>query len=313
MIGKILAVSAWLVFSVAPFAFAESGNGGYAGAFRQLGLGARCMGMGGAFVSVADDATASFWNPAGLAQLEKKELGACYRMMFLDRRMAYLTYVQPAREMAGIGLAWVYAGVRDVMGRDDDGRPTEKISNSVNSFSLGFGRRLSSWLALGISLRYTQFNLVNLNTYGLGFDLGAHARFKKGFRVGAVVEDIGMKYTWSSGEYWSRYDLTGSSTTERFPVNFRVGASLLTLGERLLVAADLYKSQYQDIRPSAGTEYWVIKNLAARIGYNGGAFSFGLGLKHCLDEEKSISFDYVFVTSQVSEDPDHMVSLQFGF
>ncbi len=39
-----------------------------------MGVGARAMGMGGAFVSVADDASAVFWNPAGLVKLTNNQL-----------------------------------------------------------------------------------------------------------------------------------------------------------------------------------------------------------------------------------------------
>ncbi|MGE0084081.1 MAG: OmpP1/FadL family transporter [Desulfococcaceae bacterium] len=42
--------------------------------FNPVGSGARALGMGGAFISVADDATAASWNPAGLIQLEKPEI-----------------------------------------------------------------------------------------------------------------------------------------------------------------------------------------------------------------------------------------------
>ena len=41
-----------------------------------VGSGARATGMGGAFISVADDATAASWNPAGLIQLERPEVSA---------------------------------------------------------------------------------------------------------------------------------------------------------------------------------------------------------------------------------------------
>lgn len=44
-----------------------------------VGSGARALGMGGAFIAVADDATAVSWNPAGLAQLEKPELSLVFR------------------------------------------------------------------------------------------------------------------------------------------------------------------------------------------------------------------------------------------
>jgi len=41
-----------------------------------IGAGPRALGMGGAFSAVADDATATTWNPAGLTQLERPELAA---------------------------------------------------------------------------------------------------------------------------------------------------------------------------------------------------------------------------------------------
>ena len=43
-----------------------------------VGSGARAVGMGGAFIAVADDATAASWNPAGLTQLKKPEISFAY-------------------------------------------------------------------------------------------------------------------------------------------------------------------------------------------------------------------------------------------
>lgn len=50
------------------------------------GSGARATGMGGAFIGVADDATAASWNPAGLVQLEKPEVSAAYRHFYRKQR-----------------------------------------------------------------------------------------------------------------------------------------------------------------------------------------------------------------------------------
>jgi len=44
--------------------------------FNPVGSGARALGMGGAFIAVADDATAASWNPGGLIQLERPEVSA---------------------------------------------------------------------------------------------------------------------------------------------------------------------------------------------------------------------------------------------
>ena len=62
-----------------------------------VGSGARATGMGGAFIGVADDATAASWNPAGLIQLEKPELSLVYSA--LQREQTYHTTLHP--EMNG--------------------------------------------------------------------------------------------------------------------------------------------------------------------------------------------------------------------
>lgn len=46
--------------------------------FNIVGSGARAMGMGGAFIATADDATAASWNPGGLIQLENPEFSIVY-------------------------------------------------------------------------------------------------------------------------------------------------------------------------------------------------------------------------------------------
>ncbi len=58
--------------------FSFSQNALNRNAFNILGFGARAMGMGGAFIAVADDATAASWNPAGLAQMTSSEFSLVY-------------------------------------------------------------------------------------------------------------------------------------------------------------------------------------------------------------------------------------------
>ena len=58
-----------------------------------VGSGARATGMGGAFISIADDATAASWNPAGLIQLEKPEISAVYS--YFHRKQKYSSSAIP--------------------------------------------------------------------------------------------------------------------------------------------------------------------------------------------------------------------------
>ena len=74
--GLTLAL-ALVATAVAPTAaFAATGETGFA--FLKLGVGARAMGMGSAYVAIADDPTALYWNPAGLASVTKTQVTAMH-------------------------------------------------------------------------------------------------------------------------------------------------------------------------------------------------------------------------------------------
>ena len=64
--------------------------------FNPVGSGARAIGMGGAFIAVADDATAASWNPAGLIQLETPEVSVVYS--YFHWREDYKSHFHPEAE-----------------------------------------------------------------------------------------------------------------------------------------------------------------------------------------------------------------------
>ena len=291
---------------------AETEDGGYADAFLQPGFGARALGMGGAFAGVADDATGGFFNPAGLVQLDKRTFGAFYRKMSLDRRTSYVVYNQPILEEATISLAWINAGVGDVVGRNRDGEITGNISNYQNSVQMFYARKIIEGLSAGLCLEYVQYNLANINAYGLGGGLSVMGRPLPQLRLGFSAENIGLKLSWTSGNYWKQFDLLGSSTKDEFPVNFRLGASYLLLKDRLLVSSEVDKSTKQEGKIHLGVEGWALENLAGRVGYDNGALTLGLGIRQKI-REVVFGFDYAFVGSRVGEDADHLISLQFEF
>ncbi|MGB7061556.1 MAG: PorV/PorQ family protein [Candidatus Zixiibacteriota bacterium] len=297
-----------------PTALAETGDGGYAGPFLQLGFGARALGMGGAFVAVADDATGGFFNPAGLVQITKRTFGAFYRKMPQDRRLSYVVYNQPVRDEATIALAWINAGVTDVMGRDSDGNPTGEISNYQNAVQMLFGRKIIEQFSVGLTIEYIQFNLANISAYGVGFGVSAMGRPTPELRLGLAVENLGMKYSWTSGDYWTRHnpDVLGSSVEEDFPFNVRLGGSYLLFNDRVLVSSEIEKNEKQKEKIHLGVEGWALENVAGRMGYDRGSFTFGLGLRQDI-QSATLGFDYAFVTSRADDSADHLISLQFEF
>ena len=67
------------------------------------GAGARSLAMGAAFVGVADDASATYWNPAGLSQITRKELTLMQATLFADTTYDFYSFVMPSKKG---GSAW---------------------------------------------------------------------------------------------------------------------------------------------------------------------------------------------------------------
>jgi len=321
--------------------FAESEDGGYAGVFTTMGIGARPIGLGRAFTGLCDDVNGGYWNPAGVARVEEFTIGGMYRRLDLDRRYNFFNLATPIMGDASLGLSWINAGVSDVQGRDSDGLPTEEIKNRKNAISLSFARRLVQkepleMLSLGVNMKYIQEDLANLNAYGVGFDFGVFLQMTEEYAVGFAVQNIGSRYNWDSGDYYARYGSQGNTYKETFPVNFRFGASGLFFDKHLVVASDIEKNNKQETRVHFGGEYWLFREVlkeveseggseeatvrllvedrwvGIRAGYDDGRLTFGGSL---WQEVKwfDLGVGYAFVTAKVDENPEHVISIELQF
>ncbi|MCH8991428.1 MAG: hypothetical protein IIA44_06720 [Acidobacteria bacterium] len=82
--------------------------------FMRTGVGARAYGMGNAYTALAGDATAGFFNPAGLTRIEKWGFASMMSAdMTFDRQFNYLA-VAGSFDWGSVGLSFVNAGIKDV-------------------------------------------------------------------------------------------------------------------------------------------------------------------------------------------------------
>ena len=106
-----------IIFSILLFtagAYAQ-GSTRYAGAFLELSIGARAMAMGDAFVSVANDGSAFYWNPAGAAGLPRAEVSGMYASLFKGLvRHFQLGFTRPLYGAAAVSVNWVRLSVPDI-------------------------------------------------------------------------------------------------------------------------------------------------------------------------------------------------------
>jgi hypothetical protein len=290
-------------------------NGGMAGAFARIGAGARAKGLGGAYTGVGVGPAAIYFNPGALPFGSGPEFSANVSKMALDRSLHYLAFATPVHPKAGpgkravnagVGVAWLHAGVSNIDARDFDGNPMEMIDQSSNLFIFGFGVQFHERVGAGIAVKknYETFGRIgnenrSINGGGFGGDAGIFVRPIDRLTVGAQVKDIGVKTTWNTTDYWSQ----GTSKTDKWPAQYRVGAAYTQYG--LLGALDVESSAEGETRLHAGVEgtrqFTEKQSIAGRLGYDAGAVDFGLGIGFAFWKVQAM-LDFVYTLENIAPD-----------
>ena len=287
------------VFSTA---VGEEGAGGQGGAFLRMGVGARAVAMGGAFTAIADDATAAYWNPAGLGQLKNPQLGAMYSVMSLDRTHNFVSYVQPISSIGTFAVSWINFGVSKIDGRDSYGNPTGEFSDSEMAFMLSYGKSFADIFHIGGSAKYLVHSLADNKASGFGFDVGALVKISDVISLGAVIQDIGSSITWD----------TFSEHEDTFPTQIRLGAAVSPKLIPIKLAGEIEKTSEQEAKYHAGVEYWLLKMLAVRGGYSSKGLTAGGSVKVPAGMLK-LQADYAFATDKLDGEAVHKISLMMEF
>lgn len=331
---KLFTITA-LILSVALIApaMAETGKAGMTGAFMKFGLGARSLGMGGAFTGVAQGIDAIYYNPGGLGYNLEKEVGFTYHSLTLDRQLNSGAFTYPIRNEAILAISWINSSVGDVPMIDSDRNYYDDFSNHSNSFGLTFSKAILPQLSFGANLRYLQSTLDQLNSYTIGADLGVLAKPLPNYAIGLSISDLGSNLQWDSQNYWSGN--RGGSFNDRFPYRIRGGVSGTFLDERLLAAVDVMKVENLDLKFYAGGEYFFVKRfvkliedeeaedelreviinrklLGLRAGYSDGSMTFGGSIYYPLGSYSG-GFDYAFMSGTEGNSSYHIITARMMF
>lgn len=301
------------------------GDGGQLGSTLRLGQGARALAMGSAFTAVADDASAVYFNPAGLAQIDAPGVDFAWRVMpLLDRKQGYFDAAFPLRDHAALAFAWIYSGVGDIVERNDRGDAGDSYSFSENMISATFAKQFGRIISVGGSLHFVHQSLFDISANTIGGSVGVHARFDRPHRipfsdalsrltVATAVQHLGMTMRFDSNDYYAPRGGSGATQTEDFPMTVRTAAAYRFLSDRtLLVSVEGTFVEKQHVRGYFGAEWRAYPRLFLRGGLANGDPTLGIGLRQPWGST-SIQIDYAFLTSPVGEDPDHVIALGIGF
>lgn len=183
----------------------------YAGEFLTHGVGARALGMGSAFVAVADDVTAGYWNPAGVADITGRAVQLMHAETFGDV-VNYDTgaYVHPLDDRAALAFTVVRLSIDDIPFTsfeidEETGRilydPTDISweSDSEAALLVSYARRATPALRVGANLKIIQKSVGEYSCYGVGFDLGAKYDLWDRLTFGANIQDAtGTLLAWNT-------------------------------------------------------------------------------------------------------------------
>lgn len=329
----------WCVFVMAMVCTVPAFAGGtgvakYAGEFMSLGVGGRALGMGGAFVALANDVTAGYWNPAGLSHINYPQL----TLMHDERYGSLVNYDYaaiglPIGPTTSWGVSVIRLGVDDIpdtrkAGIDANGNYTEdptkftridpsKVTyfNAADwAFYVTYSKKQSEDFSYGANLKIIRRDLGEASATGIGLDVGVWYTPMDNVLLGANLQDVTTTFlAWNTG------------TNELISPTMKIGTAYLieAFGGRFAPALD-FDIRFENRKSAStfavgpvsfdahiGTEFLFKDVVAFRLGYNDvKQISFGAGL-----HLPKLNIDYSFArfAGSASEtlEGTHRISLIF--
>lgn len=301
-IGILAALTLW-----AGVASAASENGGAPGSWLSEYVSARTMGLGGAFVGAADDASSVIWNPAGLAQLVPNEVRFETARLFEDTSVNALNFAVPGNRLPSFGLSVVNLSSGQFDRTNELNDPLGTFSDGETAYIFSMARNVNPRFALGANVKLVRQQVEDFSGTGVGFDLGGIMNVTPTVRIGASVLNLAGP------------GITLRDTKETYPIEFRGGFSAMLLQGRGMLTAEVDQASGPGTRFRGGSEYWVQPAFALRVGLDdqspaggmsyrfGGHYQFDYGvMDHPLGLEHRVGLTYRFggFFASAKADPD---------
>lgn len=236
--------------------------------YEDVGLGARPLGMGGAFAALADDANGIAWNPAGLVQMKRQEALFMHGVYggLSAVNYDYLAYVYPMPYSA-VGVGWSTVGVTLEEG-DGQSFSSSRMSEDMYYIALGINPALfgNDALTVGGTLKRLTIDNRFEGGSGMGFDFGVLFKPVSWLQSALVLRNVATDIR-----------------NEKLPTTFRLGFASRLFTDRLRLVTDITTkdnigsadtTQYE---PHFGLEIQPWPFVAVRAGLDEGRLAFGAG------------------------------------
>ena len=333
MKNKIIAFSLIWIFSLYGSIFSQvnsdaigyktdaSKRGANAAAMLGIGVGARAEALGGAFVAVADDPSALYWNPAGITQLKSISLQVTKADWFVETAFSTLDLVIPLPSLSsaiGFHLAMLDYGenpVRTIFRPEGNG---ETYSAADFVAGLYWAMSITDRVSTSVGAKYFNQSIWHVSGSVIAFDMAILFQTPlKGFKLGGTISNLGPEFGLSGRDLTGIIDIDGRKdkmlnndnvpinfATENYglPLLFRFGlAYQLDFDEKnsLIVGSNLNHPSNNVETVDVGLELKIFDSFYLRSGYQSlfadkaeNGLTLGMGISYRILDIASFQFDY---------------------
>jgi hypothetical protein len=268
--------------------------------FLRTNASARNAGMAGAVVSLRNDPSAIFFNPALISTVDSSEFSFTFLKHVLDINSGNAVYVYKGMEDGVLAGQVAFSNYGTFEARDNTGKPTGRTF-PANSLSAGitYSNELDRNFYYGVTAKFIYFGLEDLASTAMALDAGLYYRLKD------TLTSLGVSIN-NAGFQLSKFN----NVADKLPLDLRLGVNHRLKGLPLLInfnfhhLADSTENFFERFKNFAiGGEFYFGKYLQARFGYDNqirntisnetskglSGFSFGAGV--VLND---LNIDYAF-------------------
>lgn len=267
--------------------------------YLKIGAGSRAAAMGEAFVAMADDASSTFWNPAGLVFVEKNEALFQSTSWLANTNLYFLSVAIPLGDIGNIGAS-IYSFNSGDMEETTIAQPdgTGRTFTASNfAIGLSYARAFTEQFSIGFTLKYVSEDLSRETASTIAFDIGTvfKTNILNGMRFGLALSNLGGAMELEGPDLNVSHDINTGLPTNKFvsaslateewqlPLLFRVGLGTYIIKNdrsQLSIEAAFNDSRDYEARYNIGSEYAMKivgdQKIALRVGYLGNYDEAGL-------------------------------------
>lgn len=276
--------------------------------FLDMDVVPRAVAMGGSYIMVGDDASALFYNPAGIAYTENSiDFFASQTQWVADISYIAGGLLKNMGNLGTFGVSVIYASYGDIQGTmitptEKGYEDTENIDVGAYAVGIAYGRRLTNKFSIGGQIHYAAQKLGNSileaggtaqdnKVSGLTYDFGTifYPGYKS-LRVGMAIRNYSEEFEYQEESFQA-------------PLMFTIGVAmdlLDILGEHenaLLFSVDALHPRDYTERLNIGAEFVLMDMFALRAGYRYNydeeGLTFGAGLNYMLSG-LNVKIDYAY-------------------